>query len=355
MSHIKVLLVGPYPPPYGGLAVQLYQWRQYLQQLGTYECSVLNIGESRGAKIPGCISISGYWDFLRTLHGFVRRGYLIHLLTNGHNAKSWLCSLACALAGVRNHRRTVLVFGSGNAPDYMKQAGPLLRLLIRCVIRLGGRLVCRNEQMRQALIACGAAQEKIAIIPGFLGLEPTGPEALPSRLQEIFATHSPVLGATANLDPEYGIPLMLQAVTELRKMFPRIGLVIIGPGEEATSQIVGSEIPDHAYFTGPLSHDVVLAVMKRLTLFLRPTYFDGDSLSVREALALGVPVVASDTDYRPEGVVLFRKGRLNEFVDKIGGVLSKNVPVSDHVPLQSSPRSAELLLNLYRGLAGENG
>jgi glycosyltransferase involved in cell wall biosynthesis len=209
--------------------------------------------------------------------------------------------------------------------------------------------------MRQALIACGAAPEKIAIIPGFLGLEQTGPEALPSRLQEIFTRHSPVLGATANLDPEYGIPLMLQAATELRKRFPRIGLVIIGPGEEMTSQIVGSEIPDHAYFTGPLSHDVVLAVMKRLTLFLRPTYFDGDSISVREALAFGVPVVASDTDYRPEGVVLFRKGRLNEFVDKIGGVLSKNVPVSSHVPLQSSSRSAELLLSLYRGLAGENG
>jgi len=146
---------------------------------------------------------------------------------------------------------------------------------------------------------------------------------------------------------------MLQAVKELQKMFPRIGLVIIGPGEEAKSQIFESEIPDHAYFTGPLPHDVVLAVIKRLTLFLRPTYFDGDSLSVREALALGVPVIASDTDYRPEGVVLFRRGQINEFVDKIGGVLSKNVPVSDHVPLQSSSRSAELLLSIYRELAGE--
>jgi glycosyltransferase involved in cell wall biosynthesis len=353
MSRIKVLLVGPYPPPYGGLAVQLCEWQRYLAQQAGYECVIVNIGESRGAKIPGCISISGYWDFLRTLHGFVRRGYLIHLLTNGHNAKSWLCGLACALAGVRNHRRTVLVFGSGNAPDYMKQAGPTLLLLIQCVIRLGGRLVCRNEQMRQALIACGAAPEKIAIIPGFLGLEPTGPEALPSRLQEVFARHSPVLGATANLDPEYGIPLMLQAIKELRKKFPRIGLVIIGPGEEVTSLIVGSEIPDHAYFTGPLSHDVVIAVMKRLTLFLRPTSFDGDSLSVREALAVGVPVVASDTAYRPEGVIRFRIGDIQDLVEKVQYVMGHLEEIRAQIAVATRPNSKEHVINLYRELIHE--
>jgi len=31
-------------------------------------------------------------------------------------------------------------------------------------------------------------------------------------------------------------------------------------------------------------------------------FYDGDAISVREALALGVPVVASDTDYRPEDI-----------------------------------------------------
>ena len=103
------------------------------------------------------------------LAGIAAAVALVHLLTNGHNVKSWLCSLACALAGVCNHRRTVLVFGSGNAPDYIKNSGLLLGVLIRSVIRLGGRLVCRNEHMRQTLITYGAAPEKVAIVPGFLG------------------------------------------------------------------------------------------------------------------------------------------------------------------------------------------
>ena len=40
---------------------------------------------------------------------------------------------------------------------------------------------------------------------------------------------------------------------------------------------------------------------------------------MREALALGIPVVASDTDFRPEGVMLFRRGD----VDDLAAVLAR--------------------------------
>src|SRR5437899_8733096 len=98
MPRLKVLLVGPYPPPYGVLAVQIHEWQSYLTRLGSCECVVLNIGESRTADIAGCISVKGVWDFARKVSGFARQGYLIHLVTNGHNLKSWLCSGVLGLA-----------------------------------------------------------------------------------------------------------------------------------------------------------------------------------------------------------------------------------------------------------------
>jgi glycosyltransferase involved in cell wall biosynthesis len=48
-----------------------------------------------------------------------------------------------------------------------------------------------------------------------------------------------------------------------------------------------------------------VALYARLTLFVRPTITDGDSVSVRECLHLGVPVVASDAVPRPGGCLLF--------------------------------------------------
>ena len=49
-------------------------------------------------------------------------------------------------------------------------------------------------------------------------------------------------------------------------------------------------------------------VLRRTGVFLRPTAWDGDSVVVREALAAGARVVASDTSPRPAGVELSGPG-----------------------------------------------
>ncbi len=352
MPKLKVLLIGPYPPPYGGLAVQILEWQRYLARMGSCECVVMNIGESRTAEIDGCLSVKGTRDFAAQVSRFARQGYLIHLVTNGHNFKSWLCSLFCALAGAGHGRRTILVFGSGNAPDYIANAGPAVRLLIRTAVMLGGRLICRNERTKRALIEVGAAPRKIAIVPGFLGVSALPETPLPEDIESFLKTHTPVLGATANLDPEYGVPLMLDAVHALRKTYPRIGLLVMGPGREADGRFEGlARVRTQALFTGPLPHETALGVMRRLSVFLRPTYFDGDSNSVREALALGVPVVASDTDFRPEGVLRFRKGDAADLIHKVHETLSHGERWQP-APA-AAPDSAARLVGLYRELVSE--
>ena len=57
-------------------------------------------------------------------------------------------------------------------------------------------------------------------------------------------------------------------------------------------------------------------------MVVRSTFVDGDAITVREALAFGVPVVASDTAFRPEGVTLFRKGDVSDLVAKLRQVLA---------------------------------
>jgi glycosyltransferase involved in cell wall biosynthesis len=57
--------------------------------------------------------------------------------------------------------------------------------------------------------------------------------------------------------------------------------------------------------------------MCRSHVFVRGTLEDGDSMSVREALALGIPVVASRVGSRPAGAILFPSGDVDEMVSKI--------------------------------------
>ena len=90
--------------------------------------------------------------------------------------------------------------------------------------------------------------------------------------------------------------------------------------------------------------------MKRLTLFLRPTYFDGDSLSVREALALGVPVVASATDFRPDGVITFRIGDLQDFLEKLRHAIEHVAELTAQVRQLDQCDNTTPLLNIYEDL-----
>jgi glycosyltransferase involved in cell wall biosynthesis len=57
--------------------------------------------------------------------------------------------------------------------------------------------------------------------------------------------------------------------------------------------------------------------MSACDVFLRPTLEDGDSISVREALSLGVPVVASRVGARPAGAILFQPGCVDDMLAKL--------------------------------------
>ena len=348
---LKVLLVGPYPPPYGGIAMTVFVLRHYLISQDLGKVVVLNIGERRNEKSDESLSTKGPLDYLRKVIKFARQGYIIHLETNGHNLKSWLSAFICMLAGYLNGRQTIIAFGSGNLPLYLRRVSGWKKLVVRAVVKGAGIIVVRNKDMVQALEGFGD-KPRIEVVPGFMGLHGRQVGPLPQAVGEFCSTHEPVLGATVNLSPEYGVPLALQAVQQMLKRYPKLGMILIGIGPEAEKH--RSELAlvrEHVLLAGQLTPDVTLSVMKRFSVFLRPTYFEGDSLSVREALALGVPVVASDTGSRPDGIGLFKVGDCVDLCCQLHMALEKgNSATKPNAFPQPEEGNARRMVDLYRRL-----
>ncbi|MDQ3755346.1 MAG: glycosyltransferase, partial [Acidobacteriota bacterium] len=102
----------------------------------------------------------------------------------------------------------------------------------------------------------------------------------------------------------------------------------------------------HILLCGDVPHDATLRAIAESDLFLRTTLYDGDSISVREALHLGVPVIATDNGMRPEGVILIPPARLEALCETIENNLA---------PRRAVPNSADAgeenlaaIVNLYR-------
>ena len=137
----------------------------------------------------------------------------------------------------------------------------------------------------------------------------------------------------------------------LRQQLPGAGLVIVGSGSlqsELQNRISSSHERDHVLLCGDVPHPLTVRLIAASDLFLRTTLYDGDSVSVREALQLGVPVVATDNGMRPAGVHLIPRSDPEALRHAITTVISvRSARVS---PPPRADDGVESVFELYAAL-----
>jgi hypothetical protein len=92
---MKVLQLGPYPPPHGGVQTHIVALRDFLQQRGI-ECGVVNLTRFRQADVGNIYYPKSAWELLRLLSRL--RYDIIHLHVGGNLSArllglGFICSL----------------------------------------------------------------------------------------------------------------------------------------------------------------------------------------------------------------------------------------------------------------------
>ncbi|HYX90065.1 MAG TPA: glycosyltransferase family 4 protein [Myxococcaceae bacterium] len=336
-----MLLIGDYPPPMGGIAVHVQQLHQAFRRAGM-QCHVLNIGKG-GQPDPGVIDGRGYANFSRHLVQNAAQGRLLHFHTGGNSPKAWTVAMAVAAAGQLFRAPTALTVHSGEIPDLFSQDAALRR---RAQLALRGyaHVIAVSEAVRESLMALGLPGDRVSMHPAFCASEvhPGDPR---EALAAIRARRHPLLSFAHNTSPVYGRELMFQALARLATRHPRIGLAVFGPGTASAELRADAErfgVTSFLEDLGELSNEQALAVIHASDAFVRPTRADGDSVSVREALTLGVPVVATDVAQRPPGTIVCREGSAEDLAGKVEQALA------DRPAPTPQPDCAAFLVDLYR-------
>jgi glycogen synthase len=328
---MKILLVGPYPPPHGGISVHVWEIHRRLIAADV-PCRVLDTKDVRS------------WSFNFALFRYSLQGWTLHLHTNGHNWKSWLLALWCGIIG-QSSRSCILTLHSGLAPGYVIALHGWRRRMARLTCRLYSRLICVSSAVRDAVILLGQRADRTDIAPAYLETE-LEEVSLDNQVAKWMEEHQPLLSTALFFRPEYGFDLLVSAIAKLRVQYPAVGCLVMGSGEQVTAarklvREVG--LDNHMRLLGDVNHADCLALISRSDVFLRTTTFDADSISVREALALGVPVVASRVGARPQGVILFQPGDVTDLVSKIESAMA-----FERIPQVADPGELERLMEIYR-------
>ncbi len=223
----------------------------------------------RGARDP-----VGAWRFWRSLRN--QKFAIVHLHFGGRS----VCRLARAATQARiiRHLHGRILEPRGLTPVYFSA-------------RDADAVVAVSQAVASRVI-----DGPVRVIYAGVTVPPGDPPALPHR-----TTSEIILGTAGRLVELKGIEYLLSAASALRREFPGLRVEIAGSGPQRRKleeAVAHSGLEGHVEFLGWI--DDPKSVLPRWDVFVMPSLEEGFPIAALDAMAAGLPVVATSVGGVPE-------------------------------------------------------
>ncbi|HWQ35045.1 MAG TPA: glycosyltransferase [Blastocatellia bacterium] len=168
----------------------------------------------------------------------------------------------------------------------------------RIIYRLADRIAVNAAAIRDDLLAsAGLSPDRIVLIRnGFIPPEQTDRAAVKAEIRRRFSLPSDavLIGVVARLQPVKGHRYLIAAARQLAPEFPQAHFIFVGDGPlraEIETDIARFGLTERIHLFGDCANGAALA--QGFDLSVLPSLHEGLPNAVIEAMAAGVPVVAS--------------------------------------------------------------
>jgi glycosyltransferase involved in cell wall biosynthesis len=207
------------------------------------------------------------------------------------------------------------------------------RLINPIIARTSSALVAISRATRDALVEYEyLPRNRIDVI--YNGIAPLTVDATHRETlrQELgLATDETVIGTVARLDAVKNQAMMIRATRALRDQNHKVRLLLVGDGpERAALQALTAdmELEASVIFTGFQSQPA--DYLSLMDVFLLPSFTEGTSMTLLEAMSLSIPTVATSVGGTPEIVadgetgILTESDNLSEFTSALKRLLEQS-------------------------------
>lgn len=346
---LHILQLGPYPPPEGGITRNIVAIRDLLRERG-HRCSI--IATSQSARVDDEPDVYHPRSALALIRALRSIEYdVLHMHIGGDVTRRVLAlAFVCTLLA---RGKCLLTLHSGGFPmsEEAKAASP--RSVRGLVFRRFEKVIGVSDGLADVFRAYGIANDRIAVIPPYALQPPDENVKIPDHLLAFCESGSPLLVAVGGLEVDYQPLFLLDAMADILAQFPNARLMIVGDGSlrrDVEEAINKRQFNERILLTGNIEHSLALHLIQRADIMLRTTLFDGDAISIREALFLGTPVIATDTGTRPENVNLIPIGGHKELAAAVTEALDSR----SRQPRRGKPDTTNItaVVDLYERVAG---
>ena len=325
----KLLIVGRIPPPYGGVTVHISRLLSHLQALDyPFEFCALPRSSNHKSSI------------LQKLRKFIKPActLLFHRydVVHCHASNPWLFILVDLISG-RLRRGKIIHTLHGEGILLACECGPpYMKCLLRFAFKRASQIIAINTSCAQRVRPFAASPAHVILMSAYIppGSEEMETGQINSELETFFNKHPKCFASQGNFGNMYQgkdlyrFDLLANALVSIRATNKSVGLCSVV--SQTLSNSARNDVLNLRRQLGLEDHWLIIEdfgsaipLYRRCIGFIRPTMSDGDSLSIRECLDLGVPVIASNAVPRPEGCVIFESGNLHSLEATLLDVLSE--------------------------------
>ena len=285
LAGLRIVLVGPLPPPTGGMATQTAQ----LAGLLASEGAVVDLVQSNAPYVPafmrrlrGARAFARLVPFAARLWRSLGRADVAHVMANSGWSWHLVAAPAIWIACARGIP-VVVNYRGGEASAFLDRSARV----VRATIARAAALVVPSGFLEAAFAGHGMRARVIANIVDVERFHPPRPGAATSRRVLI----------TRNLEPIYDIATALRAFASVRAELPGTTLTVAGSGPERGALLALRDalgLGDAVDFCGELDRDAIAAQYRAAAVALNPSRVDNMPNSVLEAMASGLPLVSTN-------------------------------------------------------------
>jgi glycosyltransferase involved in cell wall biosynthesis len=174
----------------------------------------------------------------------------------------------------------------------------------------GIKYIAISEHIRQMLTSGGLAEDSIEVISSMLDLTEFKKIAASRDSRENVNGKKVIISAGA-LDRKKGYYDALKGMVKLAATRNDFSYILYGDGPEAgrlAAFVSRHDLSETVYIPG--WHDNPAEYLRDADVFLSTSYAEGLNTSIMEAMAAGVPVVATDIPAHRENIIHFKTGML---------------------------------------------
>lgn len=280
----KILMVGPDRSVHGGISAVVNSY---------YEAGLDDLTDLRyigtmkeGPKIfKFLVAVRAYFQFVRVLSW----ADIVHVHVASDN--SFLRKSFFIRQAFKHRKRIIIHQHGGDLAGWVASGGTARQTEVIDVLNMADEIIVISDAYRDIIsgLSCNGkrVQPDIHVMPNAIDMDRYEYSCHSENNHRIL-----FLGRICR---DKGISELISAVSALSAKYSDIRLVLGGIWEDEDLRKEAEAAGEHVEYAGWLSGADKIGALSDCSVFALPSYFEGQSVSILEAMASGCLVVASDT------------------------------------------------------------